>query len=612
MVTPEPAVGTRARRVTLLGAGAALVLISALLLATLGEHLAYRNHVLPNVHAGDLDLGGDKLTAAIDALDREGTDLARTSIRVRAASKQFSFEPSLIGWVLDSDATARRAQRAGRKNPVNAMFGTVLRRFRADDVPLVVHYDPARFEGLLDGWAYAVNKGVVEGGLRFEGTTVVTIAPHTGTGIDRAVAARLLDNELHDTDRRSPLELPVGRLAPHIDQAAVDHAAAQARELLTGSHVVQTSGARAVLSPQQLVRTLGTRIDGSALDVTIDPAKLAAALRPALGRYQHPPVDASFAITTANTVRVVPSRDGRMIDTAAVANALLDGQRTVDAPLQQAHPMHDTAWARSLGITRFVSSFTTQHPAGQPRVHNIHTAADVLNNTVVEPGETFSLNGKLGPRTHQKGYVKAPVIVEDGFGEDYGGGVSQLATTLFNAMFFGGYEDISHTTHTYYISRYPMGREATVNYPSVDLKFRDDTSHGILIRTSYTDTTITVTLYGNNDGRTVREDNRHEYNFVPISDQLIKCPVDKPELDPNNDCARLNLFEKQTVATGEPGWDVTFERVIDEPGKPERREHYRAHYPMLPNKVLVGTVLRPTTTTKAPPARTTSTTSKHP
>ena len=125
---------------------------------------------------------------------------------------------------------------------------------------------------------------------------------------------------------------------------------------------------------------------------------------------------------------------------------------------------------------------------------NIHVAADVLNNTVVEPGQTFSLNEKLGPRTAEKGYVKAPILVEDGFGEDYGGGVSQLTTTLYNAVFFGGYEDVSHTPHTFYISRYPMGREATVNYPSIDLKFRDDTSHGVLIRTYYSDTSITVTL----------------------------------------------------------------------------------------------------------------------
>ena len=105
---------------------------------------------------------------------------------------------------------------------------------------------------------------------------------------------------------------------------------------------------------------------------------------------------------------------------------------------------------------------------------NIHRGADLLNNTIVEPGATFSLNDTLGPRTAERGFVVAPVFYGE-FTEDVGGGVSQLATTVFNAVFFGGYEDVYHKPHTIYISRYPMGREATVNYPSVDLKFRNNT-----------------------------------------------------------------------------------------------------------------------------------------
>ena len=97
--------------------------------------------------------------------------------------------------------------------------------------------------------------------------------------------------------------------------------------------------------------------------------------------------------------------------------------------------------------------------------------------------------------------MKAPIIVEDGFGEDYGGGISQLTTTLFNAVFFGGYVDVDHSPHHYYISRYPMGREATIVYPYVDLKFRNDTKHGVLIRATYSATSVTVTFYGNTDGR---------------------------------------------------------------------------------------------------------------
>ncbi len=353
------------------------------------------------------------------------------------------------------------------------------------------------------------------------------------------------------------------------------------------------------MTPEQLAPTLGTRINRGALEVTIDRDKLRATLGPRIAPFESAPVDATFSVSSANVVSVVPSHAGTILDFDAIAKEILGGKRVVRAQLRKAQPAHDTAWARHLGITKQVSSFTTYHAPGEDRVHNIHLAADVLNNTVVEPGQLFSLNEKLGPRTPEKGYVKAPILVSDGFGEDYGGGVSQLTTTLFNAVFFGGYRDVEHSPHRFYISRYPMGREATINYPSVDLKFRNDTTHGLLIRTGYSATSITVTFYGDNDGRTVREENRELIHTEPITDQLLTCPVKKPTDDPNNDCADLTALERETVLTGETGYDVEFERVIDQPGQPERRQRYRVHYPMLPNKVLVGVKPATTTTTVA-------------
>jgi vancomycin resistance protein YoaR len=309
-------------------------------------------------------------------------------------------------------------------------------------------------------------------------------------------------------------------------------------------------------------------------------------------------------VSSASLVTVVPSRDGHQLDDAAVAAAILRGNRSIVATIRDEHPAHDTAWAKKLGITHQVSSFTTNYIAGEPRVHNIHLAADTLNNTVVEPGKTFSLNDKLGPRTPEKGYVSAPILLEDGIGEDFGGGISQLTTTLFNAVFFGGYVDVDHSPHHYYISRYPMGREATIVYPYVDLKFRNDTKHGVLIRATYSATSVTVTFYGNTDGRVATEANRKVLHTEPITDRLVTCPVKKPTDDPNNECATLTAFERKISTAGETGYDVEFDRVIEQPGHPPVRQHYRVHYPMLPNTVLVGTA-PPTTTTTKPKTTTT-------
>jgi vancomycin resistance protein YoaR len=456
---------------------------------------------------------------------------------------------------------------------------------------------------MLDGWSAETDSPAVDGGLRFAGGRVVPILPRPGTGILRTQARTALVRMLASPDR-PVLTLPVGTIAPRLDAPAVAAAAARARALLRGDVTLLTGHASLRVTPQQLASAMGTQIDGDTLNVTIDPSRLHAALAAQLAPLEQPAVDASFVITPQNTVSVVPSRDGRAIDLAAVARALLSGERRISAPLRDAHPRHDTAWAQSLGIVRQVSSFTTEYPPGQTRVVNIHRGADLLNDTIVEPGQVFSLNDTIGPRTKARGFVTAPVFAQGEFFDDYGGGVSQLATTTYNAAFFGGYQDVTHQPHTIYISRYPPGREATVNYGAIDLQFRDDTRHGILIRAFYSDTSVTVAFYGNTDGRTAHEANLTMTNPVPVTDALVQCPASKT-IDPNNYCATLAPGQQERISNGDAGFDVALDRVIDQPGRPERREHYTWHYTMLPNQVLVGAgTAAPTTTTTTPPSAT--------
>jgi vancomycin resistance protein YoaR len=607
MAKAAPLVGARSRRVLLL-VGCSVIGVAALIaLASVAEHMWYSGSVLPGVSLDGAHVGGRKDADVRAAIEQLSAKLLRTPIRARAGAQTFVVDPSLIGFTIDVDATIRQARTAGRDENLLQMVGdTVLRRFRPEVVRLVVHYDDARFEGLLDGWENAVRNGLVEGTLRFQDTKVIAVAPRAGRGLLRAEAEERMQNLL-SSGTRSDLVLPIGDVLPNVSQAEVDAAAARARAVLSGTYVVVAGASRVTLTAKEIAPTLGTRVVGHDLELTIAADKLRFVLASTFAAVQQPPVDASFDISSTNRVTVVPSRDGFQLDTNAIGTAILKGTRTITARIRREHPAHDTKWAQSLGITQQVSSFTTYYTAGQPRVHNIHLAADVLNNTVVEPGQTFSLNDKLGPRTPEKGYVQAPIILEDGFGEDYGGGISQLTTTLFNAVFFGGYVDVDHSPHHYYISRYPMGREATIVYPYVDLKFRNDTKHGVLIRATYGATSVTVTFYGDTDGRRATEANRTILHTEPITDKLVTCPVKKPTDDPDNACAKLTAFEREVSATGETGYDVEFDRVIEQPGKPTVRQHYRVHYPMLQNTVLVGTAPPTTTTTSTTKPKTTTT-----
>jgi vancomycin resistance protein YoaR len=206
---------------------------------------------------------------------------------------------------------------------------------------------------------------------------------------------------------------------------------------------------------------------------------------------ESPPQDARIVLRKGRP-QVVPDVPGVTLDADALAaaarTALLDPARTATVRTVLRRPALTTEKARALGVKERVSTFSTVYPANADRTTNLRIAARTVNGTLVLPGKTFSLNDVLGRRTPEKGYRAAPVIEGTRLVKDYGGGVSQIATTIFNNVFFAGLEDVRHQPHSFYISRYPEGREATVSFPTVDLVWRNDSPYAVLIEASVTKT----------------------------------------------------------------------------------------------------------------------------
>jgi len=169
-----------------------------------------------------------------------------------------------------------------------------------------------------------------------------------------------------------------------------------------------------------------------------------------------------------------------------------------------------------------VSRFTTYHSCCEPRVTNIQIMARQVDGLVVAPGDTFDLNARIGPRTSAKGYVPAPILLNgEGYCCDHplniGGGTSQFGTTIYGAIFWGGFEDITHKPHSRYIARYPLGIEATLGYPSPNVVFRNDTDFPVTVRTRYTSSSITVELWGNNSGRTIVGSHQGGRSYISVT-----------------------------------------------------------------------------------------------
>ena len=163
--------------------------------------------------------------------------------------------------------------------------------------------------------------------------------------------------------------------------------------------------------------------------------------------------------------------------------------------LRESNKINDQRWLVDRGIVELTGRFTTLYTPDQDRVSNIHRIANLIQGAVVYPGETFSVNGFVGERTEEKGFVDAGVIYDGVYSSDVGGGISQFITTLFTATFNAGMEFPEYQAHSIDIPRYREGVDATISWPKPDFKFRNPNPYAVLLWPTVTDNSVTVSLY---------------------------------------------------------------------------------------------------------------------
>ncbi|TLM98595.1 MAG: hypothetical protein FDZ75_02015, partial [Actinobacteria bacterium] len=284
--------------------------------------------------------------------------------------------------------------------------------------------------------------------------------------------------------------------------------------------------------PAEFESTAATQPAQVGLVAYIAPEALRERVLPKLGTgIGRPAKDARFT-TADGRVTIVPSQDGVGPDVGSLSGDLTSdladsgSDRTVVLHTTVMQPELTTAKARAMGIDARTSRYTTTYTASnRPRVNNIHLLGDSLDGTLIPPGGTFSFNGTVGERTADKGYQEANAIVNGKLVPQLGGGICQVGTTVFNAVFESGLPVLERHNHSFYIDHYPKGRDATVSWGGPDLKFKNDTAHWILVSVSYTDSSITVALYGTDPGYEVSSKTSAWSNERPFPTEEIKDPL---------------------------------------------------------------------------------------
>ena len=510
------------RRPLLLALLPPLLLVLALVAVPLAVRLTHDGEALPGTTVAGIDVGGLD-AAALRARLRPLTD-PREPVVVLAGGRRLTVRPTQAGYRVDLDATVRDALDAGRGGLLGGLPSALAGLVASRHVEPVAAVDPELLRRSAERLAGQVGSRSFPGALRISADLDVSaVPPRAGREVDgeqlrAGLRAALLERS------RGPVRVAL-RAAPVVPAAVVETVANEASDYLTLPLTLTGAGAPVAVSPRELARVIalepfdgGRRVrlgvDREALD------RLVAGIARARDRA---PRDARVATAAASgvvvdgkgdlawrprrvRVRIAPARAGREIEREALARTIA---RTVSAgrhrariAVRRVRPHVTTSAARA--ASRLIGTFTTYYEPGQPRVRNIRTMARAVDGTVVAPGDRFSLNAITGERTRAKGYVPAPFIADGRLVPSVGGGVSQFATTTYNAAFFAGLQLDSSQPHSLYIERYPAGREATLNYPDIDLVWTNDTRAPVLVRAVADTDSVTVRLYGDNGGRSVR------------------------------------------------------------------------------------------------------------
>ncbi|WP_222195254.1 VanW family protein [Modestobacter italicus] len=511
-----------------------------------------------------VDVGGLSPAAASERLESDLAPRIAADHPLVAADVQGVLHPASAGISLDVPATVDVAD----DQPLNPW--TRLTTLVGDrEVEPVLAADDTALAAQVEQFATTVDRAPVDASITLDGTTPQLVEPAEGRELDRDAAAETITAALAaGGDPETPIELPVEVTEPRVETAEAERVLEETvtPALAAPVTVVGADGADSVELPVTAIAaslTFTPQDDGS-LAVAVDPAALQASTGEEFAAFGSPAQDASFEVS-GETITVVPSVDGQGIDPADLAAELLPvlddpAPRSVTAALGPVPAEFTTEQAEALGIREQVSSFSTNFTNAASGT-NIRVVAAEVDGALVRPGETFSLNGYTGPRGTAQGYVPAAVISGGELSQAVGGGISQFATTMFNAVFFAGLEDVYHKPHSFYISRYPAGREATVYEGQIDLQWRNDTETGIYVQTEWVPGTLTVTFWGT-----------RYYDIESISSERrnIRQPAVQEKVDDGN-C---------TPQSGSLGFDITVTRVFQDltSGAEIRRESFDTRY----------------------------------
>jgi vancomycin resistance protein YoaR len=572
----------------------AVVVVTLLMLSGIGLGIAFAGspETLPaGTSIAGVDVSGMTPGDARSMLERRAEQLDHVPVTFTSGGKSWDVKPTSLYVETDWRAAVESARRQGEGfGPVRGLRRLGVRVFGTDIVPRT-HVAVEALDYTINRFARAIDQPRREPALRLKGLEPQVVAGRQGRVLDREAAVRLVVRSLAGFDRR-PVALPVRVDRPKLGEQALAQPQARVRTILSAPVEIAYGPGGWRLARWRLAQMVELPKNGSTAVRIAGPAatKFFAAVQKSVDR---PAADATFDILTGNRVRVVPAKSGSVLDAAGTSRSILSAalrpaNRVARIAVRSEAPDVTTKEARRMGVTGLVGAYETTYGGEPNRLHNVRLVARLIDGKLIAPGATFSFNGTTGERSEEKGFLEAPVIINGELQTGLGGGVCQVSTTVFNAAYEAGLPITSRTNHALYIDHYPLGRDATVNYPDIDLTFRNDTGHWLFLKTFVGSSSLTVALYGRPQNRKVVSE---------VAPLVVRAPAPVKQVsDPDRFIGQRVISE-----SGSPARSTSVRRKVYSPsGKLLYDDSWSSYYRGEHQVILVGTKPRPPSPERGP------------
>lgn len=517
------------------------VIVGLLLIAGIAytwDVIANQGKVPRATSVGGVDISSMERTAAVEKLERELGDVETKPVNVTSGEKSSQLVPAESGLTLNYQKAVDGIPDASY-NPMTRLFSFVK---ATKEIPVAVDIDDTALDGALERVKNELSFAPKDGMLELNNGQLKVTKPVLGQTVEPDDLKNSITENWLDP---AGVEVEPVEVEPAINDDAIEamRTGDVAKALDNPLTINGENNVAGTLRKDEIAQFVSIEAKDGKLELKVDTPKAQQLFEERMDGASVPGENAKIAFNGGRMV-VTPSVDGSVIDwekTMKDFDKRVKGdERTWDADYKPDPAEYTTEMAEKATFNDTVSEFSTGGFSGASG-ENIRRVAAQVDGAVVNPGETFSLNGYTGPRGTAQGYVESGIIINGHSGTAVGGGISQFATTLYNAAYFAGFEDVAHTPHSYYISRYPAGREATVYEGAIDLQFKNTTNTPVRIETSFGGGKITVRFKG-----------VKTYNVESVNNG--RWATTQP--------TRMSVGENCSPSSGAPGFTTSDTRII--------------------------------------------------